>query len=720
MPLHSPAESIAPVRIPKLKVRNRPSDDERSVQSLSTATTSERSDGITTMTYSHTPESSITQGSPTSSNFPIRTPKLAARNRDSNDGRGARAFRFPDPPLPTGDDTDAINPFPESTSGSKSTLNVGPASSRPSHGPRTTSDSSNKGNSRAITEHSLASRDRHSPATNGASRKKPKTGWISGLLTLKEPSAIALEQFAEAQRKQAEAKNSKSARSTAVGLPGVTDRKLPPEVPKVNSKWDGLPDWAREAAKEARKEKDPLLGKMADSRRLGSAHNSVSTFGSGGSQGQPNSPSPATKTPLTAKDRPPTSSSSKSNSSSSVTRLRNPSKARGRADSTTGTSFRPKRPSIPDKPPATASSAEMAGLPEITSFFPPDSPTQTEKTRKLPITAPPVASKGIFSLTPASPAELAKRPTHTHTRSISDPRLNIGMDNVATLLPFLRDTEDGDLMKTASAPPDSAPPKSAVSTASPATSPPRPSLTTVTSPLSNPDPLGPPPQIPRKSSRRQASFSSIPAYNFMPPIPDLPAQSTPVLEKDPPLEAFPLPPSSPTPRFGAVTPTPVAHVHAIFPPDTKEANGILTSTALAAAFSSRTSPTRPQQDNASGPTTPIRPGATSPNSSIQSGGQSPTSTVGAMHARGLSAATSFAPSELSEQWFRSPQERLGLGVSPVKKAEVVPWELDPAPEVEERPGTAKTVNSINSKGTPGKKPGRLSVFGKKKDNKFGA
>lgn len=65
---------------------------------------------------------------------------------------------------------------------------------------------------------------------------KRKSGGVLGFLTLKEPSTSALEEFAENERRRMTAqKGSKM-------LSGVSTQKLPSNVPKVNSKWNGLPE----------------------------------------------------------------------------------------------------------------------------------------------------------------------------------------------------------------------------------------------------------------------------------------------------------------------------------------------------------------------------------------------------------------------------------------------------------------------------------------------
>ncbi|KAK6440472.1 hypothetical protein LTR95_003296 [Oleoguttula sp. CCFEE 5521] len=73
---------------------------------------------------------------------------------------------------------------------------------------------------------------------------KKKSG-VLGFLTLKEPSTLALQQYAEQQRKATAAKAGTKPPSTRAG---VSAQKLPDHVPKVNSKWDGLPEPANKTA----------------------------------------------------------------------------------------------------------------------------------------------------------------------------------------------------------------------------------------------------------------------------------------------------------------------------------------------------------------------------------------------------------------------------------------------------------------------------------------
>lgn len=86
-----------------------------------------------------------------------------------------------------------------------------------------------------------------------ASKKKKKRGML-GFLTLKEPSTSAWAEFAEAEKLKAKQKGIDTSEK---GIPGVSTQKLPDYVPKVNSKWDGLPDSAK------RKSMDSKLGSRA-------------------------------------------------------------------------------------------------------------------------------------------------------------------------------------------------------------------------------------------------------------------------------------------------------------------------------------------------------------------------------------------------------------------------------------------------------------------------
>jgi hypothetical protein len=86
---------------------------------------------------------------------------------------------------------------------------------------------------------SLASSDGSISRESKASSTKKKKNGVLNFLTLKEPSQSALDQFADAQRKQTAAKGGLL---SPVGMQGISPQKLPPNVPKVNSKWNGVPE----------------------------------------------------------------------------------------------------------------------------------------------------------------------------------------------------------------------------------------------------------------------------------------------------------------------------------------------------------------------------------------------------------------------------------------------------------------------------------------------
>ncbi|CZT17219.1 uncharacterized protein RCC_03052 [Ramularia collo-cygni] len=77
----------------------------------------------------------------------------------------------------------------------------------------------------------------HQKTARPASKKK--AGGLLGFLKLKEPSTSALQDFADHERKRAAQKGGKS---MAAGIPNASSQKLPDHVPRVNSKWNGLPE----------------------------------------------------------------------------------------------------------------------------------------------------------------------------------------------------------------------------------------------------------------------------------------------------------------------------------------------------------------------------------------------------------------------------------------------------------------------------------------------
>ena len=99
---------------------------------------------------------------------------------------------------------------------------------------------------------------------------------------MKEPSQLALEQFAEAQRKQAA---EKGAKATPVSLANVSPQKLPSTVPKVNSKWDGVPDKLK--AVETAEKKRTSTSTISTSRMSSAGNNSIFSVATNENQGPP-------------------------------------------------------------------------------------------------------------------------------------------------------------------------------------------------------------------------------------------------------------------------------------------------------------------------------------------------------------------------------------------------------------------------------------------------
>jgi len=130
--------------------------------------------------------------------------------------------------------------------------------------------------------------------------QKKKSSSIFGFLKTKEPSTQAWLEYQESIRKQQAGQNG---RVSAVGMPMVSSAKLPSTVPKVNSKWDGVPEAVAQREKERKAAKreshqtqakllsDAMTGSLGKTRSRSSSwsrgkalyglstENSVSSFG---------------------------------------------------------------------------------------------------------------------------------------------------------------------------------------------------------------------------------------------------------------------------------------------------------------------------------------------------------------------------------------------------------------------------------------------------------
>ncbi|KAI9656946.1 MAG: hypothetical protein M1831_004494 [Alyxoria varia] len=135
--------------------------------------------------------------------------------------------------------------------------------------------------------------DKSTPPQKPTKKTKSKKGLVS-LLTLKEPSTLAFEQYAATQRKAAAVKGSQT-----VGLSSVSQQKLPENVPKVNSKWDGMPVAARERSIDSKRSGD---SQSFIHSKASTARSKPSSSGSSGSNSWPTSSNP--RSPMQASFNP--------------------------------------------------------------------------------------------------------------------------------------------------------------------------------------------------------------------------------------------------------------------------------------------------------------------------------------------------------------------------------------------------------------------------------
>lgn len=181
--------------------------------------------------------------------------------------------------------TDSISPVsPVSTSFSLPTVSTAPTSPK----------SSDHGSSPSIKEATLegvSSKDARSssitplhlsPTLPGKKTKK-RGGSFFAFLNVKEPSQQAFDDYQRQMRKKGASKNG---RVSAIGLPGVSSAKLPPTVPKVNSRWDGIPQAVKEKEnKEQGDSSQSIAGRSRLIRTSGSEGSTSTTTSSIRSRG---------------------------------------------------------------------------------------------------------------------------------------------------------------------------------------------------------------------------------------------------------------------------------------------------------------------------------------------------------------------------------------------------------------------------------------------------
>ncbi|KAF2836546.1 hypothetical protein M501DRAFT_246815 [Patellaria atrata CBS 101060] len=186
--------------------------------------------------------------------------------------------------------------------------------------------------------------------------KRKKGGSKLGLLSLKEPSSNALEQFAKQERKKA---SEKGATMKSGHFPGVSLQKLPSTVPKVNQKWDGMP--------ESTIPKDRRSSSIFDG--------SSSVFnGDSSSKGRPGSMASSTRSNYNIENRrrPNSLVSSSFESIASSTAAASSIGSPLKPQSSFATSLASPREDITGLESPPMSPPSMDSLPEMTCFFPPD------------------------------------------------------------------------------------------------------------------------------------------------------------------------------------------------------------------------------------------------------------------------------------------------------------------------------------------------------------
>lgn len=136
---------------------------------------------------------------------------------------------------------------------------------------------------------SLASSDGSSTRDSKTSSTKKKKNSVLSFLSLKEPSQSALDQFADAQRK-------KGGLQSPVGMQGVSPQRLPSTVPKVNSKWNGVPTSAKSSRNSIISSKRTSMistvssqGSQRHAVRTSTLQSSAASITTINSQGPPNS-----------------------------------------------------------------------------------------------------------------------------------------------------------------------------------------------------------------------------------------------------------------------------------------------------------------------------------------------------------------------------------------------------------------------------------------------
>ncbi|OCL07080.1 hypothetical protein AOQ84DRAFT_65227 [Glonium stellatum] len=440
-------------------------------------------------------------------------------------------------------------------------------------------------------------------------QKKKKGNSMFGFLTLKEPSQSALEHFAEHQRKQAAEKGGNMG---AVGIPGVSMQKLPPTVPKVNSKWDGIPE-SLKAKEAAQKKRESFLNSEKPKlKSIGSPDGSVVTFESSGSRNPPNSIASSSDLSSRSARRPSHSTSTSSEGG----------QPKGKSKRfISPPAFDPSAAGLKTR--TSLKSPSMTSLPEISYFFPDEPGASTTNTEAKPSGVSPPASSDLLQR-PSNPKD-AKRAPRPTSLQMSDNLDDIAWARSPTLVEFQTGHDGVDTQA-----------------------------------------------VLKRISNVHQGFLAGEAQEMRLPGEEEEKEEDEVseLEVDQQGTISITSRTRPTSYGGhPVTPTttnfsrPLSY-HPSIEPLTSPLSPTTVSTLHSTSLKTPTIPEAPATDCATSNVSPTRR-----NMHLRNVSTDDTISIAG------SVATSVAPSEMSAQWFRSPRERLGLG-GRIKKNDTLPWEND--------------------------------------------
>ncbi|KAF2869403.1 hypothetical protein BDV95DRAFT_596411 [Massariosphaeria phaeospora] len=199
---------------------------------------------------------------------PVRMPKLTYRNRLPDDQTSLLSST-----ATSASDACPNDPYPDLRL-STSISTKAPSPTQPSF------------DTKSVTSASVASTSSNASSPDAKTAKKKSAGGVLNFLTLKEPSHSALEQYAQQQRKQAGGKGRKS---SPAGMSAITQQKLPPTVPKVNSKWDGVPESIKSRGSTSNKRHSALSQSTSRTKSPRTLPGSVLSLASYDGRGAPNS-----------------------------------------------------------------------------------------------------------------------------------------------------------------------------------------------------------------------------------------------------------------------------------------------------------------------------------------------------------------------------------------------------------------------------------------------